>query len=187
MNIFRNALSRLIYFGLLGLILFFVLRNTLPSALVTISDILGYIVIILIIYILVELLIGLINKPWELIIGTIVLIVTLITFILGFWDKQYDVNLYNTNKIDPKFILLAAVAALGFTLWEYVNLLKEGDMCKKILKAFILITFTAYFIIIALLNTPNIKEYIGLANTDYLTLEALPLTFITLGTKKIQK
>lgn len=181
---FWNAISRLIYFFLLGLIIYFISENYLPNLFVNVSDILGYVVLILIIYLLFELFIGLIDKPWELVAGSVLLIITLTTFVLGFWDKEYDEKLYNSSKIDPKFILLTSIVALGFTLWEYVNLLKERDTFKRITKGFILLFLTSYFITVGLLNTQGIKEHIGTTNTDYLAFVALSLTFITLGTKK---
>ncbi|WP_420729198.1 hypothetical protein [Bacillus cereus] len=187
MKFFWNTVSRLIYFGILGFIVFFIIHDNFPNLLVNGSDILGYVIFVLIIYILTELLIGLVYKPWELIAGTILLMVTLGTFILGLWDKPYDENLYNSSKIDPKIILLVSVAALGFTLWEYVNLLEEKVLFNKIIKFCILLIFATYFIIVGLLNTPSMKEYIGSTNTDYLAFVALSLTFITLGTKKVQK
>ncbi|MBC2683841.1 hypothetical protein HAU06_06625 [Bacillus toyonensis] len=169
-NIFKSYLIRLGFLIALGLFLC-TLNNFSSEYIFSVFLILFLLHIVLeIFFILVK--IGNIYT----ICGCIFLIISVITYLLGFWDN-------GNQYISKPFIISIALASILITIHDFIT----TSYNEKIIKAsrtILLIIGVVTITIILLIKHPTITKKIDSLNTDYLAFLSLGTAISTIGLRR---
>lgn len=164
--------------ALLFLVVYVICVILLPKNLELELSVLG---IIALAYIGVEVLVALIhNGNYLVIFGFIILLTSLITFVMGWWDED---SLY----ISKPFILAIAAIATFFTFKDLLDVADFSDKTKMVLNILGFIALSISIILVLMITYPPFVKEINKMNTDYLTFVSLGIAMSTMGLRQQKK
>lgn len=133
--------------------------------------------IALILYALIEMVWSFVNNGnYFIISGLVIMIITIITFVMGFWEK---------GEINKSFIVAVAVLATFFTIKDFIGIADFSEKIKARIDAFLFIC-TISSICLILMVSPNVIKINDL-NTDYLAFISLGIAISNIGLNQQKK
>ncbi|PEA85993.1 MULTISPECIES: hypothetical protein [Bacillus cereus group] len=166
-HIFKYYLFRLCFFIALGILL--CILNKFSSEYIF-SILLLFHIGFEMIYILIE------KGNIYTICGCIFLLISVITYLLGFWDN-------GNQYISKPFIISIAVASILITIYDFITT-SYNEKIIKVARAILLIIGVTFITIILLIQHPTITKKINSLNTDYLAFLSLGTAIATIGFKR---